>query len=70
MNIINQILELIAVTVTTLLPELGKAAFTVKSAFDSAKEAIIASGLGVPVLVVSIGSVVISIGSFVIKKIF
>ena len=70
MNIVLQIVDILIKTFTFFSLEIGKAFFIVKDAIDSVKETIIAAGLGVPVIVVSIGSVVISIGCFIIRKVF
>ncbi len=67
MNIITEAFSIIAQTVNTLLPPLVNAMFSFKMLFDSLKEQIIAAGLGVPVIVVSIGSGIVGIVSIIVK---
>ena len=45
-------------------------ALGLKDAIESAYHQILAAGLGVPVTIVSIASIVIPIGRFVFKKVF
>ena len=59
--------SIIIQAINTLLPPLVKAVFSFKVLLDGLKDQIIAAGLGVPVIVVSIGSGIIGIIVFVIK---
>ena len=67
MNFIIDAISIVIQTVNTLLPQLVKAMFSLKNLLESLNEQIIAAGLGVPVIVVSIGSGVIGVISFLIK---
>ena len=67
MNFIIDAISIVIQTVNTLLPQLVKAMFSLKNLLESLNEQIIAAGLGVPVIVVSIGSCVIGVISFLIK---
>ncbi|MBO4856257.1 MAG: hypothetical protein J5511_02665 [Bacilli bacterium] len=69
MNFITESFTLIIRSINALLPPLAKAMLSFITLFDSFKEQIIAAGLGVPVIVVSIASGVFTVTGITYKVI-
>ena len=67
MNFIIDAISIVIQTVNTLLPPLVKAMILFKNLLDGLKEQIVAAGLGVPVIVVSIGSGIAGTIALIIK---